>query len=73
MTIEDRSYRHYTCDAPLCGAEFDTEHEPSRAPFTTFRVDWGAYKLVLVGTFCEPHADKLRQHLLLLGCEEQQR
>lgn len=73
MTIEDRWYRHYTCDALSCDKELDTETDSISAPFTTFRVDWGAYDVVLVGTFCEPHAERVTKHLLSLGFEKKRR
>lgn len=74
MTVEDRCYRHYTCDAPGCSREADTEHEPcSHEPFHTFRVDWGHHQRVLVGTFCELHTEQLRASLKLLGLEERLR
>lgn len=74
MGISDRHYRHYSCDAPLCTCEADSEHELlASEAFRTFRIDFGHYDRVLTATFCEEHAAKFLDHVKLLGCEERLR
>lgn len=74
MSIEDRSYRHYTCDAPGCTAEADTEHNPDdHEPFHAWKVNWGHHTLVMRAVFCERHTEHARAALKALGFEERLR